>query len=366
MIPAHYYQAVFLYLVIILTFFAANTVSRQSYRQLKAPHNNTSFALILCVVLALFIGLRPPTYTFGDTGSYAWRYYLFAIGEKTTPTYEEGEWLWNYFMYLCAQSIDVSVYFTIVSIGYFSFTLWACKRLMPNNVLVAYLFCLGALSFFTYGTNGIRNGFACSIILLMLTYINGNMRDKIVAAVLAVVAFHIHKSTMLPITMAILSLFVKSFKAAYTFWILSIFISLAAGGAITAFFAGIGFDDRVYYLQTEMDSGTFSRTGFRWDFIIYSIMPIALGYYVVIKRGIRNRIYELLLNTYTLSNAFWVMVIRASYSNRFAYLSWFMYPIVLAYPLLKLDIWGLQQGKRLRQIMLAHIGFTWFMETFYW
>lgn len=367
MIPAHYYQTVFLYLVIVLTFFAANTVSRQSYSQIKKPHNNIFFALILCVVLALFLGSRHPTsFLFGDSGSYAWKYYLYASGEKAAPIYEEGEWFWNYFMYLCAQIFDVSIYFTIVAIGYLGFTLWACKRLMPNNVLVAYLFCLGALSFFTYGTNGIRNGFACSLILLMLSYINGIMRDKIIAAILAVIAFHIHKSTALPITMSVLSLFVKSFKTAYIFWILSILISLVAGGMVTAIFAGLGFDDRVSYLQSEMDNDTFSHTGFRWDFLIYSMMPIILGYYIVIKRGIRNRTYELLLNTYTLSNAFWVMVIRASYSNRFAYLSWFMYPIVLAYPLLKLDIWGPRQGKRLQQIMLLHIGFTWFMQTFYW
>lgn len=367
MIPAQYYSTVFLYLVIVLTLIAANSVSHQSYSQIRKSHHNALFALALCVALALWIGFRPTnTSYFGDTFSYKWSFYLYQTHQKAIPTYEEGEWLWNYFMYLCAQSIDVSAYLTIVAAGYFGFTLWACKRLMPNNVLVADLFCIGALSFFTYGTNGIRNGLACSIVLLMLAYINGNVRDKIIASILAVVAFHIHKSTALPITMAVLSLFIKSFKTAYIFWVLSILISLVAGGAVTAFFAGLGFDDRVSYLQAEMDSDTFSRTSFRWDFLLYSMMPIVLGYYVVIKRGIRNRTYELFLNTYTLSNAFWVMVIRANYSNRFAYLSWFMYPIVLAYPLLKLDIWGPQQGKKLRLIMLAHIGFTWFMQTLYW
>lgn len=132
---------------------------------------------------------------------------------------------------------------------------------------------------------------------------------------------------------------------------------------MTTMFAGLGFDDRLSYL-TDYDIGMFSHTGFRWDFLLYSMMPIVLGYYVVIKRGIQDRTYTILLNTYTLANAFWVMVIRANYSNRFAYLSWFMYPIVLAYPLLRLDVWGDMQGKRLKQIMLAHIGFTWFMATF--
>ena len=95
------------------------------------------------------------------------------------------------------------------------------------------------------------------------------------------------------------------------------------------------------------------------------MMPILLGYYVVIKRGISDKVYLILLNTYTISNAFWVMIIRANFSNRFAYLSWFMLPIVLAYPLFKFDIWGDSQGKRASQIMLAHVGFTWFMAVVY-
>lgn len=189
----------------------------------------------------------------------------------------------------------------------------------------------------------------------------------IIAALLAFVAINIHRTTILPIGMMVASLWcVKPFKTAYTFWILSILISLVAGGTVTAFFSTLGFDDRLSYLSNEVDEGMFSHTGFRWDFLLYSMMPIVLGYYVVIKRGIQDKTYLMLLNTYTLSNAFWVMVIRANYSNRFAYLSWFMYPIVLAYPLLKLDIWGKEQGKRLNQIMLAHIGFTWFMSIFYW
>lgn len=36
---------------------------------------------------------------------------------------------------------------------------------------------------------------------------------------------------------------------------------------------------------------------------------------------------------YLLSNTFWILVIRANFSDRFAYLSWFIYSIVLLYPL---------------------------------
>lgn len=364
MIPAGLYYTVFLYSVIALTFISLSTIPK-SYDRIRRGGNNFIPALLICAVYAIWIGNRQISgYYFGDTINYARTYALMQLGYIGET--DSGEWIWNNLMYACSQTMDVSAFFTLIDIGYFGFTLWVCKRLTPNNVLVSVLFCMGALSFYTYGTNGIRNGLACSMILAFFSYIQGTTKDKIIAAVIAFIAFNIHHTTGLPILMAVISMYcIKSFRWAYTFWILSILISLMAGGTVTSFFAGLGFDERVSYL-TSMDEGMFTHTGFRWDFLIYSMMPIVLGYYIVIKRGIRNHTYEILLNTYTLSNAFWVMVIRANYSNRFAYLSWFMYPIVLVYPLLKLNVWGEIQGKRLKQIMLAHVGFTWFMSTFYW
>lgn len=322
-------------------------------------------AIIIWLILGWWIGTRPMSPIFGDSVSYSHTFNLMQQ-HLLIDLEERTDWLWNIFMFNCSQVMDVSDFFTIVALGYFGFTLLSCKILMGNNVLAAFLFMLGSISIFTYATNGIRNGFACSILLVAIALTAVSKKNLIYTVLLALIIVNIHKSTMLPITCLFASIYIiKGFQQAYTFWIISIVVSLVAGGAVTSFFAGLGFDERVSYL-TSFDKDTFSHTGFRWDFLIYSMMPIVLGYYVIIKRGIRNRTYEILLNTYTLANAFWVMVIRANYSNRFAYLSWFMYPLVLAYPLLKLDIWGDEQGKRASQIMLAHVGFTWFMDTFYW
>lgn len=323
------------------------------------------WASLICIVFVWWLGDRPVwNGYFGDTSTYALSFYVMSTGEMPEI---EGEWLWNMFMYWCAQRFDIHTYFTIIEIGYFGCTLWACKRVAPNNVLVALLFCMGNFSFYTYGINGIRNGLACSIVLVALSYCQGGIKNKIIAGLLAFVAINIHRTTTLPVLMAVISvLFIRSFKWAYGFWLLSIVISLVAGGPMTSLFASLGFDDRLSYLTAEIQEGAFSHTGFRWDFLLYSIMPIVLGFYIVVYRRIRNKTYELLLNTYTLSNAFWVIVIRANFSNRFAYLSWFMYSLVLAYPLLRMNIWGKVQGVRLKEIMFAQIFFTWFMQTIYW
>lgn len=338
-----------------------------SYKLINRPKGWTSIIapFILCLILALFLGGRPLTgYYFGDTSMYAHSFRVM-INRAYAPS-DEGEWIWNQFMYFCAHRMDVSQYLTIIDLGYFGFTLWACQRFAPNNVWIMVLFNLAAFSFFTYGTNGIRNGLASAITLVAISYLVANKRNLVMACTLAFIAINIHRTTSLPLLMAFVASFgIKSFKVAYTFWIISILISLVAGSAITSLFAGLGFDNRVSYLQTEASSEQFSHTGFRWDFLLYSMMPIVLGYYIVMRRGIRNATYEFLLNTYTLSNAFWVMVIRADYSNRFAYLSWFMYPMVLAYPLLKVNVWDKRQGEALSLIMFMHAAFTWFMSTIY-
>lgn len=369
MIHPIYYGIIFLYIIVIITLIVAPGYSNQSYYTIKKGRNNTIAAFILCFLLSLWIGLRPSIYNyifFADSYLYAHIFSLMqGVGEGA---YEESsEWIWYGIMKLFAATSTIEMFFTLVAFGYFFCTFFSCRILTPNNVLVSVLFMMGSFSFYSYGVNGIRNGLACSVVLLAIAMLARSRKSLAIVLGLSFVAVNIHKSALLPLVALFAAVyFVKSFKWAYTFWLLSIIISLVAGGAVTAMFAGLGFDDRLSYLTAEHAEGMFSKTSFRWDFLVYSMMPIVLGYYVVIKRGIQDRTYSILLNTYTLANAFWVMVIRANYSNRFAYLSWFMYPIVLAYPLLCLDIWGEKQGARLKQIMLAHIGFTWFMQTIYW
>ena len=180
-----------------------------------------------------------------------------------------------------------------------------------------------------------------------------------------VFAFLIHKSISLPLACFFLANYRINVSLSFKIWILSIFLSLALGNHAVSFFQNLGFDDRLdNYLSSNNFTG-FSHTGFRWDFLLYSSMPILLGYYITFKKHVSDPVYACLLSTYLLSNSFWIMVIRASFSDRFAYLSWFLYPIVIAYPLLKMDIWGEKQGTNSCRVLLAHLAFTLFMNFIY-
>jgi hypothetical protein len=361
-IPEKLYFTLYINVILLLTLWYTISSKKETAKEIIRSNDSIIPAAFFCFILIIFIGTRPISYKFGDTPMYAHMYNVIGdLNGADLSQLSEGGFKW--LMATCRPFLDTTGFFLVVAAGYIGFMFWACKQLMPNNVLVGVLFNLASFSFYTYGTNGIRNGLACSMVMLGIALMTGNKKERMAGIAVNVAACTIHTSVSLPTMMAIASFYIiKKFKTAYTFWILSIIISLILGNTIANIFASLGFDDRMSgYLNNQDAMDQFSSTGFRWDFLLYSAMPIVLGYYIIIKRGIRNRTYEFLLNTYILSNAFWVMVIRAAFSNRFAYLSWFLYPIVLAYPLLRLPIWKDEQGKYLKQIMIANIGFTYIM-----
>lgn len=361
--PSLYYP-VYIYSLLFLTIGYMVSISKYGISLIQR-NTNQPFVLLYILLFVVLVGLRPISgYYFGDTSNYAQSYNLFVNGIlQYNP--DSKEWFFNWLMYQCSQMMDVHGFFLLVEILYVVPVLWGCKKLVPNHALLMFLVCMGAASFFSYGTNGIRNGMACSLIIAAMACVHGNLIQKIIGGLLAFLAFNIHRSTALPIVCILATFFVKDTRLVLGWWIASIFLSLVAGGPIEAFFTSLGFDDRMEsYSSANIDASMFSSTGFRWNFLLYSMIPIWLGYYVVIKRKIWDKNYLLLLHTYILCNSFWVMMIRAAYSNRFAYLSWFLYALVLIYPCLKLPIWK-DQGKKTALIILGHLGFTLFMYLIY-
>lgn len=144
-------------------------------------------------------------------------------------------------------------------------------------------------------------------------------------------------------------------------WFGCIVISLIAGGTFQNLFISIGFDERMSsYSSIEDDSmSAFSHTGFRWDFLLYSAMPVLLAM-VVRNKGIYDSNFTLLANTYIIANSFWVLVCRVAFSNRFAYLSWFLYALVIAYAVIRIPIWN-NQDRIAGWILIAHTSFTFIM-----
>lgn len=326
---------------------------------LYGPKNKTPIT-VFCIFYILLLGLRPThSLLFGDTINYtefyenmSWSYYSVNIKEK--------DWLFTYLMYLCTRVTDLEVFFLVVECVYVGTLMWFCKILFKNNYSLALLFCITAFSFYSYSVNGIRNGMACHLLLpAMGLWLTDQKKNW--AILIFVCAFFIHNSTALPILCFFIALYFRFPKTYLYIWLAAIVLSFLLGSTTEKLFMGLNFDDRLdRYINREGEDIEIYKTGFRIDFLLYSSMPVLLGVYVIFKRKIKDAIYSTLLSTYLLTSIFWVLMIHAPYSNRFAYLSWFMYPVILAYPLLKFPLWK-RQGFMTGLILSAQAGFTYLM-----
>src|SRR5690606_2663239 len=84
-------------------------------------------------------------------------------------------------------------------------------------------------------------------------------------------------------------------------------------------------------------------TGFRWDFVLYGALPIAVGAFFIYGKKRFDAFYLKLFCTYVITNAVWLLLITLPFSNRFAYLSWGIMGLVIAYPLIKWKVFKQQQ-----------------------
>ena len=354
------YYPIFLAVMLVVTivhFYRLYPMDTDTLLDKKKPMTVLS---ILVLAVILFLGLRPISgRAFGDTSTYAGVFMLMA-DDLMMPDSATGDWLFNMLMYGCSKIMSVQGFFLLVEILYIVPVYFACKRFSKENSATLIIFCLTAFSFFSYGVNGIRNGAASSIFMLALSYLKGDkLWEKVTFLVLSFLSYNMHHSMALPIAAAVAAYFIRNPKLMFYFWIASIAVSLTVGGAISEIFSSLGFDERFNtYITGDTVDEAVVRDVFRWDFLLYSSMPVVLGWYVIFRRKIYTKTYAILLGTYIYANAFWVMVIRAAFSNRFAYLSWFLYPVVLAYPMLVMPVWKDKPGLKVGIILVGHLAFT--------
>lgn len=375
-IPVQYYKSIYFigiyFLCLLIVFRYSFSKSNLNITQ-TVPYSQL-VAIVFTIALLLYVGFRPINgYYFVDMKMYAHTYNNIWKGDLSTVYSDNGEWLFPWIGNLCKRiGLIDREFFLFISSFYFGLMAITCWRLMRNNMFVAVLFCFISFSCFAYATNGIRNGLAASMMLLAISFFDSDNKWKYVLILLLIyISVSIHKAMTLPAICAIVA-FINSRSTSYAivFWIISIFISLVAGNYVTQFFVDLGFDDRMESYANLDDFGEVmesrsQKSGFRVDFIIYSIMPIIMVWYVTIRRNFRDTLYNIIASTYILSNSFWIMVIRSEQSNRFAYLSWFLYPIVIAYPLLRMNIWD-NQDRKLAAILFLYSSFTFFMEFVYY
>lgn len=356
MLAASSYYYVYLAVFTIITFVVMNSYSQvdlsDRYRQ---SSSQVFLAVLVTIFVVLFIGFRPISGVFVDMGGYAMQYNRMLGAHFFFNLDTENLIFDNIIPFMASKMIPINIFFLVIALVYFGCMFWACHRLFPQDTLLALLCCLVAFSTFTYGTNGIKAGMATSLFLLAVAY-----RDKLwISIPLAIFTLGIHHSMLLVIVAYFCVLFVKHPKWYFIIWALSF---CAAALHITWFqhyFAGFTDEHGASYLLSSRNSG------FRIDFIIYSAVPVIIGYWMIFKNNLYSRTYDIILNLYLLTNSVWMLCMYANFTNRIAYLSWFLYPVVLLYPFVNL-CWSEEQNKYLKYVVYGHLGFTLFMTFIYY
>lgn len=357
------YQEVFIGTIASIAFVMGGMRLASPDERYRESGSSIWLPLAICTILVFWIGLRPVSGAFGDTVNYALVY--SRLDPHHVSMNWSGEWIWQWLMNGCkAAGLSVNMFFLIVAAGYVYSALFAVYRFMPTDPMLGVVFLLCSLMFFPFAVNGLRNGLACHLVLLGMSLL---FDDRWVPGLLfCLIAFGIHRSVILPIVFIFVGLFLmRDVKYAIVFWLASIVVSLVFGNYIAEFFSNLGLDDRMTQYVRIDDMSEFSREGFRWDFLLYSACPILMAWYVCIWKECSDNWYNALCTVYILCNAFWIMVIRSAFSNRFAYLSWFLYPIIIAYPLVNRKLRE-DQDRFTGWVLLAYASFSVFMWFVFW
>jgi len=349
------YFDIYLLVISLLTIIVCQRYNQRSL--IDYQRNNTSLKLlswILCVFMILFIGFRPLHSVFLDMWNYN-DYYNFLLGSPFEFDWSTDNLIFdNWFAYMASRNIPITYVFVLFATVYFSAMLIACQKFFPNDTLLSFLVYLAAFSTFSYGTNGLKAGMAASVFLVALAY----QDKKLISIIIAVLSYGLHHSMMLVVSAYLIVLIINNSKFYFYFWIFCFIMGMLHVTYFQHMFAGFTDEHGAEYLLNE-------RHAFRIDFIIYSSIPVYIGYLMKYRHNVSVKYYDTILNLYLLTNSIWMLCIYSEFPNRIAYLSWFLYPIVLLYPFVNV-LWSNRQAIYLKCVVYGHLAFTLFMIYFYY
>ncbi len=365
MIDGYAYLPIYLTIVTAVTLFCVSRYAAFGSARINVAGNESlAQSFILMLVLVLFIGLRPVHRVFVDMMNYN---YFFNYNQNRGVAEFNFDWdaenllFDNIFNYMAYSGTTIMAFMLVIATIYF-YAIWkALRRWFPNDTLYAFVIYLGAFSTYSYATNGVKAGAAASLFLLALAYCD-NLKYTIP---LALISWFFHHSMFTVLAAYALTFFVKKPKYYLAFWGICVLCAMVHINPLNDFMVSMSDERGAMYL-TNIDNLWGGKLGFRLDFLLYSAIPIAIGYYYVITKDIKDKCYNQLFNLYVLTNALWVLCMYIPFNNRVAYLSWFMLPVVSIYPFLKLKLKTHKQYSKLNQVAIFYLAFTIFMEAIYY
>ena len=287
MIAAKNYYIVYFIIITIITLFVTYKYNRKNASIIPSlKRKKLDGTLLLAIFMTIFIGFRPESGVFIDMMNYITHYHALYEGNVFVFNRNAENLLFdNYLLWIGSKYLGTTFLFVSIAAIYFICTYIACKRMFPRDTLIAYLVFLAAFSTFSYGTNGIKAGAAGAIFLMAISY-----RENLKICIpLVLASWGFHHSMIMVVVAFVLTLVYKNSKVYFVGWCFCLLMAILHITFFQELFAGILSDSGevrgAVYLTDSSDWG--GKTGFRIDFVIYSAMPILVGYWAVYKKKLQ-------------------------------------------------------------------------------
>lgn len=360
------YNLYYVNAMLVLTLISAFIYFTGSSKRLAQESYNAGIFLLLTVAMVWFIGTRPLSGAFVDMITYSQKYEAAVSGTSVYPQ----DWAFDWLMRAMAPNFTVETFFLVCAALYVIPLSFAAQIMHGRWAFPALLALLGSFSFFSYGVNGVRSGIAASLTILAFAL----HRQWALTYPIAIFAGLFHRSLFITITFFVITKWIKWVYLYAAFWLFCLVLSITSGAETAVFLTGlIGESDDARIAGYLLGQGD-DKGGFRLDFILYSIIPVIISHLFATKEGVKGETYRRFLCTYLATNGFWLLCMYAAFSNRFAYLSWCILPLVIISP-------HLPESNKVNMVqknlppysmpilstaLIAHFAFTYFMFMVYY
>ena len=308
-------------IVPIIAFFLLAYNSNPSLNKAITQYLGVTFVLFVVVI----VGFRP----IGPNGFNDTEMYINWLERPNLKLLLAKDLLFGLYIYVCSFFLSSRVFFVLtvcISVG---LLYWSSVRLAGRKWFLFFMCTAVSLYFWNQQVFTIRQGIAA--MLFTSGVLNRNPVSKIILCISAV-GFHF--SFALPLLCYGIIYLLNDVRILTGMWLLSVVIAYFCNKNITSISGKLITDTRLdnYWLQNAID---IIDQNFRWDVILYSGILLAVGLWN--QRYLKDRDYTRIVSLYIFINIFVIIMtpFTDGFIHRFAYLSWFLSPLVIFYPMFR-------------------------------
>ncbi|AYW46466.1 EpsG family protein [Tetragenococcus koreensis] len=213
------------------------------------------------------------------------------------------------------------------------------KETIPFNKIPLVMFgYLSLFSFYNLLNNILRQGFSVAFLLVMLVYLEKNR--YLHAIIFLIIATAFHKTAIIGIIIIILyKMSILLSKYVYIYFLASLTMVFNINQKLVTILPFSLINDTESYLQQYTSDSSLLKYGSvnRLDFLLFSVFWFLLGLFFYKKYLSNDSFYLLVIKAYAIYGTVFFLLGFISFSDRLAIYSWFLIPIVLFYPIIKME-----------------------------